>query len=60
MFRARRFGAPAPQPKSPKPATGGRPVNDAQAFQTALFRRALEERGPQLERFKGQAMRRGS
>ena len=55
MFRARRPGALAPMPGRVKsfPLAGadGR-VNDARAFQSALFRRALEERGALLERFK--------
>ncbi|PNY80230.1 hypothetical protein [Deinococcus koreensis] len=55
MFRARRFGTLAPMPKRGKtfpPAGAGDRVNDARAFQSALFRRALEERGTLLKRFK--------
>ncbi|GHF34068.1 hypothetical protein HNQ07_000182 [Deinococcus metalli] len=53
MFRARRFGTLTPLPKPAKPAGGaGARVNDARAFQEALFRRALAERGPQLAHFK--------
>ncbi|WP_309573215.1 hypothetical protein [Deinococcus sp.] len=60
MFRARRFGTLAPLSKSRKPsgAAGGR-VNDARAFQEALFRQALEERGSMLDRFKGSPGRAG-
>ena len=63
MFRARRFGGLAPTPKlSPQPVPGqvpgqprkpGKAVNDARAYQQALFRQALEERGALLRSFKG-------
>lgn len=55
MFRARRFGVLAPMPKTgaaPGPARPGAPVNDARAFQQALFQQALQERGALLKDFK--------
>ncbi|UBV42071.1 hypothetical protein LAJ19_10545 [Deinococcus taeanensis] len=53
MFRARRFGTLSPLAK-PSKATlpDGAGVNDARAFQQALFQQALEERGALLRTFK--------
>ncbi|MBZ9714038.1 hypothetical protein [Deinococcus multiflagellatus] len=58
MFRARRFAgsgpALSPVPKADLPAVKGvRGVNDARAFQQALFQQALAERGALLQAFKG-------
>ncbi|MBZ9750703.1 Lar family restriction alleviation protein [Deinococcus sp. HMF7604] len=54
MFRARRFGGLAPAVKPARPeVAGGRSVNDAKAFQQALFQQALAERGALLRAFKG-------
>lgn len=55
MFRARRFGTLAPMPKSGQwnDARNVKAVNDAAAFQKALFQQALKERGTLLAGFKG-------
>lgn len=64
MFRARRFGNLAPFHKAAEGPMHGlgkfadfarrdAPVNDAKAFQKALFKQALEERGQLLNQFKG-------
>ncbi|MFT2719966.1 hypothetical protein ACMT4L_08190 [Deinococcus sp. A31D244] len=66
MFRARRFGgltlassaAALPPGLVPGQVAGqvrkpGKAVNDARAYQQALFRQALEERGALLRSFKG-------
>ncbi|AWT34759.1 hypothetical protein GCM10008956_28990 [Deinococcus arenae] len=56
MFRARRFGTLSPIPKPAKAqlqaAQSASGVNDARAFQQALFEQALAERGSLLRGFK--------